>query len=164
MAKPLWMQVREAFERKNYYPPSSELRDELVGIATDYAEQKVAAARTEIERLTKERDLAEARYTKACQTIEVFAQRAEKAEAEIERLKQGAVELATTLNEAAAAQIRAAEAERDAAQVQMTALAEENRRLREKIEALPRSTYSCGTQWVRLEQVLAALSSTGEKG
>ncbi|MDK8874358.1 hypothetical protein [Paracoccus sp. SSJ] len=44
------------------------------------------------------------------------------------------------------------------------AQAEENRRLREKIEALPRSTYSCGTQWVRLEQVLAALSSTGEKG
>lgn len=46
----------------------------------------------------------------------------------------------------------------------ITAQAEENRRLREKIEALPRSTYSCGTQWVRLEQVLAALSSTGEKG
>lgn len=56
MTKPLWMQIREAFERKGYFHPSPELRDELVGIAIDYADQKTAAARAEIERLTKERD------------------------------------------------------------------------------------------------------------
>lgn len=65
MSKPLWMLVREAFERKNYFSPPTELRDELVGIATDYAQQQTAAARAEIERLTKERDEARAQVAAA---------------------------------------------------------------------------------------------------
>lgn len=86
MAKPLWMQVREAFERKGYFPPSPELRDELVGIATDYADQKTAAAHAEIERLTHLLDLSK-------KTTEAVLERAEKAEAERdEALAQVALE------------------------------------------------------------------------
>ena len=77
------------------------------------------------ERLTKERDEAEARYTKACQTIEEFAQRAEKAEAErdeatgtIERLNSNNLTLCAELagwKQSA----RQMEAERDEARAQV---------------------------------------------
>lgn len=77
MSKPLWMLVREAFERKNYFSPPTELRDELVGIATDYAQQQTAAARAEIERLTKAHDTV-------CGALAEAIKRAEKAEAALE--------------------------------------------------------------------------------
>ncbi len=125
MAEPLWMQVREAFERKGYFPPSPELRDELVGIATDYADQKTAAARAEkeiaaqalvqaqnmidvqraeIERLTKRAETAEAERDRAMLSCQDVALRLVKAVAERDEAR---AQLATR----AAAAIDAAEAQ-----------------------------------------------------
>lgn len=88
MSKPLWMLVREAFERKNYFSPPTELRDELVGIATDYAQQQTAAAaaRAEIEWLRADLQKAHEGWQAEVAVIRSIADdnlaRAEKAEAE----------------------------------------------------------------------------------
>ncbi|MDF3904649.1 hypothetical protein [Paracoccus sp. AS002] len=95
MTKPLWMQIREAFERKGYFHPSPELRDELVGIAIDYADQKTAAARDEIERLTKERD-------EATSTVELVNSNNLTLAAELAGWKQAARQMEAERDEALA--------------------------------------------------------------
>ncbi|UFS67745.1 hypothetical protein LO749_16775 [Paracoccus denitrificans] len=94
--RPLWMLVREAFEVTEHYAPEPPLRDKLVGIALDYADAKNAAARAEVERLTKERDEATA-------TVELVNSNNLTLAAELAGWKQAARQMEAERDEARAA-------------------------------------------------------------